>query len=247
ARPPPSAARETRPAPGSPDRSAARSAEAPAFPAAGVRRSGRAGRRTTEPESEPPPPVPTGWGCRRPDVEGRRPPSRLLHEGVDDLLLARLIEGHDQFVAFDGADVAVAELLVEDAVAARPAGRRLGIGGGDQAAFALDHGAAGVGGLGRLVRGIGLGAFPAGTGIAAAEGGGAFPADPGLLDPGRGAVVAGVRLRLDVGDRQFIDEAAGQLRGPAAIDHAVGGEADARILLGAGDADVGQTAFLLQP
>jgi len=93
---------------------------------------------------------------------------------------------------------------------------------------------------------MGLGAFPAGAGIAAAEGGGVVPAALGLLHAGRGAVVAGVRLWLDVGDGQFIDEAAGQLRGPAAIDHAVGGEADARVLLGAGDADVGQAAFLLQ-
>ena len=47
--------------------------------------------------------------------------SRLLHERIDDLLLAGLVEGDDELVAFDGADLAVTELLVEDASALRPA------------------------------------------------------------------------------------------------------------------------------
>ena len=49
-----------------------------------------------------------------------------------------------------------------------------------------------------------------------------------------------------MGDGQFVDEAAGQLRGPAAIDQPVGGEGDPGVLLGAGDADIGQAAFLLE-
>src|SRR5690606_13719771 len=154
--------------------------------------------RTAGSGSGRPPPAPTGWGRRDRVVKGRPPPSRLLHEGVDDLLLARLVEGDDQLVALDRADGPIPELLVEHAVAARPAGRRLGISRGDQAAFALDHRAAGIGGFGRLVRGIGLGALPTGTGIAAAEGGGVVPAALRLLHAGRGAVIAGVRLRLDV-------------------------------------------------
>src|SRR5690606_12843278 len=79
-------------------------------------------------------PLPGSWPAR----------SRLLHERVDDLLFAGLVEGHDQLVALDALHRPVAEFLVEDAVAAleRPFGAA--VAGGDQPAFALDDRGAGV-------------------------------------------------------------------------------------------------------
>ena len=49
-----------------------------------------------------------------------------------------------------------------------------------------------------------------------------------------------------MGQWQFIDEAAGQLAGPAAIDLPVGHEADPGLLVGPGDADIGQAALFLE-
>src|SRR5262245_29914728 len=62
----------------------------------------------------------------------------LLHEAVDDLLLAGLVEVDGQLVALDAADGAVAELDVENAVAALVGAGGRGFGDGDQAAVALD-------------------------------------------------------------------------------------------------------------
>ena len=47
-------------------------------------------------------------------------------------------------------------------------------------------------------------------------------------------------------DGQFIDEAAGQLGRPAAIDLAISGEGDTGVALGSGDADIGQAPLLLE-
>lgn len=44
--------------------------------------------------------------------------ARRDDEAIDHALLAGFLERHRQLVAFDGADAAVAEFLVEDAVAA---------------------------------------------------------------------------------------------------------------------------------
>ena len=63
---------------------------------------------------------------------------------------------------------------------------------------------------------------------------------------GAAAVVAGVGTRLDVGQRQFVDEARGQLAGPAAINLPVRREADPRLLAGAGDANIGEAPLLLE-
>src|SRR5690606_29878564 len=136
-------------------------------------------------------------------LEGR---SSLLHKGVDHLLLSRLVEGDHQLVALDRADVAVAELLVEDAVAPRPAAAGGRIGGGHQAAVALDQRMPRRAVRRRAGGGEGLGPLPAGRGIAAAEARSLVPAALGFLHAGRGSVVAGVRLGLDVVDRQFVDE-----------------------------------------
>ena len=44
-------------------------------------------------------------------------PSNLLHKALDHLLHARLLEVHRELGAFDVRDAAVAELVVEDALA----------------------------------------------------------------------------------------------------------------------------------
>jgi hypothetical protein len=60
--------------------------------------------------------------------------SHPLHETIHHALLAGAVELDRQLVAVDGGDVAVAEFLVEDAVAQREG--RGGAGGfGDQFAF----------------------------------------------------------------------------------------------------------------
>src|SRR6266849_4242030 len=69
--------------------------------------------------------------------------SHPLHVFVEHPLLAGLVEVHDQLVAVDGGDVAVAEFLVEDAVADREGGDRAGR-LGDQLAFDHERNAAGT-------------------------------------------------------------------------------------------------------
>src|SRR5665213_4418542 len=155
------------------------------------------------------------WSIRGSADNPCHPP---FDEAVDDLLLAGFFEGHGELVAFGADDRAVAELLVEHAIAGGIAADVRRVGDGDQAAFAFDHlGAA------RRPAGVaaGLGALPARTVVTGAIAL-ALPARPGLAHPGTAAVVAGLRRRLDVGQRQLIDEAAGQLARPAAIDLPVG-------------------------
>lgn len=65
----------------------------------------------------------------------RLAPSHPLHETIHHALLPRLVEVDGQLVAVDGGDVAVAEFLVEDAVAEGEGGGGAG-GFGDE--FALD-------------------------------------------------------------------------------------------------------------
>ncbi len=73
--------------------------------------------------------------------------SHPLHETIHHALLARPVELDRQLVAVDGGDVAVAEFLVEDAVAPREG--RGGAGGfGDEFAFDGERQAAGGGGTG---------------------------------------------------------------------------------------------------
>src|SRR5262249_39848100 len=60
--------------------------------------------------------------------------SHPLHETIDHPLLPRLVELDGELVAVDGGDVAVAEFLVEDAVADREVGDGAG-GFGDELAF----------------------------------------------------------------------------------------------------------------
>src|SRR5262245_38551574 len=109
--------------------------------------------------------------------------SHPFHKTVDHLLLAGLLEGDGELVAIDLHDMAVAELLVEDAVIQREFGNR----GGFRHQLALDHhGAALVArearrkrrlvlaetaaGLAAAVAGaIGLGTLPARRGVAGAE------------------------------------------------------------------------------
>src|SRR5437763_259795 len=54
------------------------------------------------------------------------PPSRPFDEAVDDALLARFVELDGELVAVDEGDVAVAEFLVEDALADRERRGRAG-------------------------------------------------------------------------------------------------------------------------
>ena len=60
--------------------------------------------------------------------------SNPLHETIHHALFAGFVEGNGQLVAVDGDDVAVAEFLVEDAVAGREGRHRTGR-FGDEFAF----------------------------------------------------------------------------------------------------------------
>src|SRR5262249_58276708 len=62
------------------------------------------------------------------------PHSQPLHEAIDHPFLARVVELDSELVAVDGGDVAVAEFLVEDAVADRELGDGAR-GFGDELAF----------------------------------------------------------------------------------------------------------------
>src|SRR5713101_6135198 len=70
-----------------------------------------------------------------------RAPSHPLHVTIHYPFLARLVELDDELVAVDGGDVAVAEFLVEYAVADREVGGGAG-GFGDQLALDGERGAA---------------------------------------------------------------------------------------------------------
>jgi len=74
-------------------------------------------------------------------VAAALPASRLLHEAVHHLLLAGLVELDGELVAVDDADAAIAELLVEDAVADRE-GRGIAGRAGDQLALDGERSAA---------------------------------------------------------------------------------------------------------
>src|ERR1700761_7549008 len=147
-----------------------------------------------------------------PAAEGRRPDpppqdtcsaprsrrgarSPLLDEAVDHPLLARLLEGDGQLGALDHGDLAVAELDVEHPVAALVEARAgVGVGGGDQAAFALDHLAAGGAAGGAPVGGAVLRPLPARRGIAGAgEHRLVVEARLGLAHARAAAVIAGLR------------------------------------------------------
>ncbi len=69
-------------------------------------------------------------------------PSHPLHKTIHHPLLPGPVELDRQLVAVDGGDVAVAEFLVEDAVAGREGGDGAG-GFGDQFAFDGERDAAG--------------------------------------------------------------------------------------------------------
>ena len=68
-------------------------------------------------------------------------PSVPLHEGIQHALLAGLVEIDGQLVAVDRADAAIAEFLVEDALADRIVAGAADDALGDQ--FALDQARAG--------------------------------------------------------------------------------------------------------
>jgi len=150
--------------------------------------------------------------------------------------------GHGQLGALGGEDPAIAELLVEDPVAPG-IGAGLGVGDRQQLAFTLDDGLAVDGGCGPPAV---LGPPPAGRVVAGAEGRGLVPAARRRLHAGPATEIAGLGDRLHMGLGQLVDEAAGQLAGPSAIDEAVGGEADPRRLPRPGQADIGEAPFLLQ-
>ena len=119
------------------------------------------------------------------------------------------------------------------------------------AAFAVADAFDGVAGAGApVVAGgvglVGLGAFPAGGGIGIGEGFGLVEA---RLAVAAAAVTAVALLDfgdLDMGFRQFVEEARGDGRLPEAVDAAVGDEPDVAAALGAGDADIGEAAFFLE-
>src|SRR5690348_1984730 len=92
--------------------------------------------------------------------------SRAFDEGVDHLLLAGLVEVDAELVAFYRRDVAVAELLMKDAVAARIE-RALRIARLDGVGLAFDERRAGARPAAR--RAIGLRALPARRFIGAGE------------------------------------------------------------------------------
>jgi hypothetical protein len=77
------------------------------------------------------------------EISPRRP-SRPLHETIHHALLAGLVELNGQLVAVDGGDVAVAEFLMEDAVAEGEGGDGAGR-FGDQLALDGERQAAGAG------------------------------------------------------------------------------------------------------
>src|SRR6185295_20014299 len=105
--------------------------------------------------------VPTGWPALRRAmtiVFQSKGSSRPGHEGVDHSFLARLVEVDAELVAFDGGDDAIAEFLVEDALAAG-IDRTLRVGGLDSVRLAFDQRWPGA--HAAACRAIGLRPFPA--------------------------------------------------------------------------------------
>jgi hypothetical protein len=82
--------------------------------------------------------------------KGQRLRSRPLHKTIHHALFAGLVEGDGELVAVDVDDVAVAEFLVEHAVADREGGGGAG-GFGDQFAFDGERAAA-AGGVAAEIR-----------------------------------------------------------------------------------------------
>ena len=99
-----------------------------------------------------------------------------------------------------------------------------------------------------LALGIGfLGTLPAWRVISVGEGRYALLEPAGAIGPDAVATI-GIRHRrhLDMGFRQFVDEARRQARLPQIAHTPVLGEGDGGPALGAGDADISETAFLLE-
>lgn len=136
--------------------------------------------------------------------------SHRSHKPVQHAFLAGLVEVDGQLVAFDGRDVAIAEFLVEDAVADAEGRGLVGDGFGDQ--FAVDGAALYAGAAGAVARvglaiadaldlmagarapvavgrfrAVGLRALPAGRRIGVGEGAGFFGVGADTVET-RGAV-----------------------------------------------------------
>ena len=79
------------------------------------------------------------------NIAGVRGPLDPRHKTIHHALLPRAVELDRQLVAVDGGDVAVAEFLVEDAVAEREGGDRAG---GFRHQFAFDGEGEAAGGAG---------------------------------------------------------------------------------------------------
>src|SRR4051812_36162269 len=187
--------------------------------------------------------------------------SHPLHKTVDHLFLAGLLEGDGELVAVDLHHMAVAELLVEDAVLQREFGR----GGGFRHQLALDHhGAALVArkaagrerrlvlaeaaaGLAAAVAiAVGLGALPARRAVAGTEGFDVVEARGAVAAAAPAGAALGFR-DLDVLRRQLVEEARGNGGGPGAVDAAVGGKEDFGAAARPREADMGEAALFFQP
>ncbi len=147
--------------------------------------------------------------------------SRLLHKSIQHPLLAGAVEVDGELVAFDGGDVAVAELHVEDAVADR---ETRGFGGrrfrhqlavdraAARAAFAVADALDRVAGAGAPVvsGGVGavlLGALPAGRGVVVLEGISLVEARLAVAATTIAAIGLFILGHVHMGERQLLEEA----------------------------------------
>src|SRR3984957_2544398 len=187
--------------------------------------------------------------------------SHPLDKTIDHLLLAGFFQREGELVAVDLHHLAVAEFLVKDPIAERElrsgaggfrdqfaldghggalvAGKAAGVAPGRKWRLAFVEAAAGLSIAAALAAGaVGLGALPARRRIAGAE---RFH-----IIEARGAVAAGATPAraalgfgdLDIGRRQFVEEARRNRRGPGAVNPPVGGEVKLGAAAGAGQPDM---------
>src|SRR5687767_317841 len=135
------------------------------------------------------------------------PPSRSrpLDEAVEDAFLAGLVEVDGELVAVHPDDLAIAEFLVENALARGEGAGTLGIARHE---LALNDARGGAQAAAHLI-GL-LGALPSRRGIVVGEGGGIVEARAAEAAYTIAAIARRHGFDLDIALGQFVDEAGGE-------------------------------------
>src|SRR6185312_14721983 len=163
----------------------------------------------------------------------RQTRSRPLDKGVHDLLVAGMLEIDRELVVLDLADHAVAEFLMEDAVADREAADFRHLLAASRNPGAFDQHRRARRRVEHAVAAAGIGGVPA-------------RAPRRRAGPVADAAQPRLGLYLDMRGRQLVDKPRPRRALPLPVDAAVGGERNLRPMPRPGQPDIGETPLLLE-